>query len=88
VEERRGAAGSSEIISSPGSSARGATEYDGIVKGLAARGVVSAALGKQLQGLGGFRNILVHGYLGIDPDLSTSRHVDEAATYSAEEATS
>ena len=44
-----------------------ATEYEGIVKGLAARGVVSAALGKQLQGLGGFRNILVHGYLGIDP---------------------
>jgi len=45
-----------------------ATEYEGIVTGLAARGVVSAALGKQLHGLGGFRNILVHGYLGIDPE--------------------
>lgn len=45
-----------------------ATEYEGIVQGLAARSVVSAALGKRLQGLGGFRNILVHGYLGIDPE--------------------
>ncbi|HLK12294.1 MAG TPA: DUF86 domain-containing protein [Candidatus Binatia bacterium] len=45
-----------------------ATEYEGIVRSLAARHVVSAALGKQLQGLGGFRNILVHGYLGIDPE--------------------
>ena len=39
-----------------------------ILKGLAARGVVSPALGKRLQGLGGFRNVLVHGYLGIDPE--------------------
>ena len=45
-----------------------ATEYEGIVTGLATRGVLSSALGKQLQGLGGFRNILVHGYLGIDPE--------------------
>jgi uncharacterized protein YutE (UPF0331/DUF86 family) len=45
-----------------------ATEYEGIVRGLAARGVVSPALGKRLQGLGGFRNILVHGYLGIDAE--------------------
>jgi len=45
-----------------------ATEYEGILRGLAARGVVSPALGKRLQGLGGFRNVLVHGYLGIDPE--------------------
>jgi uncharacterized protein YutE (UPF0331/DUF86 family) len=45
-----------------------ATEYEGIVRGLGARGVLSAALGKRLQGLGGFRNILVHGYLGIDAE--------------------
>jgi uncharacterized protein YutE (UPF0331/DUF86 family) len=45
-----------------------ATEYEGIVRGLAARGVLSPALGKRLQGLGGFRNILVHGYLGIDAE--------------------
>lgn len=45
-----------------------ATEYEGIVKGLAARAVVSADLAKRLRGLGGFRNILVHGYLGIDAE--------------------
>lgn len=45
-----------------------ATEYEGIVRGLGARGVLSTALGKRLQGLGGFRNILVHGYLGIDAE--------------------
>jgi uncharacterized protein YutE (UPF0331/DUF86 family) len=45
-----------------------ATEYEAILKGLGARGVLSRALGKRLQGLGGFRNILVHGYLGIDAE--------------------
>ena len=45
-----------------------ATEYEGILKGLGARAVLSPALGKRLQGLGGFRNILVHGYLGIDAE--------------------
>lgn len=45
-----------------------ATEYEGILKGLGGRGVLSPALGKRLQGLGGFRNVLVHGYLGIDPE--------------------
>lgn len=44
-----------------------ATEYEGILKGLGERGVVSSALSDRLRGLGGFRNILVHGYLGIDP---------------------
>lgn len=43
-----------------------ATEYEGIVRGLGARGVVSAELANRLRGLGGFRNILVHGYLTID----------------------
>jgi uncharacterized protein YutE (UPF0331/DUF86 family) len=45
-----------------------ATEYEGIVEGLRARQVLSAALAKRLRGLGGFRNVLVHGYLGIDPE--------------------
>lgn len=45
-----------------------ATEYEGILKGLGARGVLSASLGARLRGLGGFRNILVHGYLGIDAE--------------------
>lgn len=31
-------------------------------------GVLSQELGGRLRGLGGFRNILVHGYLGIDAE--------------------
>ena len=45
-----------------------ATEYEAILSGLGARGVLSPALGKRLRGLGGFRNVLVHGYLSIDPE--------------------
>lgn len=30
--------------------------------------MIDAALREQLKGLGGFRNILVHGYLRVDPD--------------------
>lgn len=45
-----------------------ATEYEGIVRGLVERGVLSGDLGGRLRGLGGFRNVLVHGYLGIDPE--------------------
>jgi uncharacterized protein YutE (UPF0331/DUF86 family) len=43
-----------------------AAEYEGIVRGLGARRVLSTDLAERLRGLGGFRNILVHGYLGID----------------------
>lgn len=43
-----------------------ATEYSGILRGLGERGVLSPVLATRLAGLGGFRNILVHGYLGID----------------------
>lgn len=46
-----------------------AREYEAIVRQLGARGVISDGLARRLQGLGGFRNILVHGYLDIDPDL-------------------
>lgn len=45
-----------------------AAEYESILGGLAERGVLSADLGRRLRGLGGFRNVLVHGYLGIDPE--------------------
>jgi uncharacterized protein YutE (UPF0331/DUF86 family) len=45
-----------------------ATEYEGILHGLGERSILSPDLGRRLRGLGGFRNILVHGYLGIDPE--------------------
>jgi uncharacterized protein YutE (UPF0331/DUF86 family) len=65
---RRKPCSTSVTTSSPGKFGESATEYEGIVKGLGARGVVSDALGRRLHGLGGFRNVLVHGYLGIAPE--------------------
>ncbi len=43
-----------------------AQDYEDILEQLAARGVVGTELRTRLRGLGGFRNILVHGYLRID----------------------
>ena len=45
-----------------------APEYEEILTRLGAHRVLSDDLGGRLRGLGGFRNILVHGYLRIDPD--------------------
>jgi uncharacterized protein YutE (UPF0331/DUF86 family) len=44
-----------------------AREYEEILRRLGQRGVLSPDLTARLEGLGGFRNVLVHGYLGIDP---------------------
>ena len=41
--------------------------YEQILEGLVAEGVISAGLRGELKGLGGFRNVLVHDYLDIDP---------------------
>lgn len=43
-------------------------DYEDIVVQLAAHGVIDERLRNRLKGLGGFRNILVHGYLRVDPD--------------------
>ena len=43
-------------------------DYEDIIAQLAAQGVIDAPLRNRLKGLGGFRNILVHDYLRIDPD--------------------
>jgi len=45
-----------------------AQEYRDIFKRLAERKVVSQSLAERLDGLAGFRNILVHGYLDLDPE--------------------
>lgn len=42
--------------------------YSDIVEQLARQGVLDEALRRRLQGLGGFRNILVHDYLRLDPE--------------------
>jgi uncharacterized protein YutE (UPF0331/DUF86 family) len=45
-----------------------AQDYEDVVAQLGANGVIPATLRERLKGLGGFRNILVHGYLRIDAD--------------------
>lgn len=42
--------------------------YEQILDGLAAEAVLSTAVRAELSGIGGFRNVLLHGYLDIDPD--------------------
>jgi uncharacterized protein YutE (UPF0331/DUF86 family) len=43
-------------------------DYEDIIAQLAAQGVIDEPLRNRLKGLGGFRNVLVHDYLRIDPD--------------------
>jgi uncharacterized protein YutE (UPF0331/DUF86 family) len=43
-------------------------DYEDVVRLLAAHRVISPDLESRMRGLGGFRNILVHGYLEIDPE--------------------
>jgi uncharacterized protein YutE (UPF0331/DUF86 family) len=45
-----------------------AQDYEDIIAQLGAHSVIGASLRDELKGLGGFRNILVHGYLRVDPD--------------------
>ena len=45
-----------------------AQDYEDIITQLGVHNVIGASLREELKGLGGFRNILVHGYLRVDPD--------------------
>jgi uncharacterized protein YutE (UPF0331/DUF86 family) len=45
-----------------------AQDYEDIIAQLGTRHVIEQTLCDRLKGLGGFRNILVHGYLRIDPE--------------------
>lgn len=45
-----------------------ARDYEDVIAHLAARGVIDETLRARLKGIGGFRNVLVHGYLEIDAD--------------------
>ncbi len=46
-----------------------AESYEESLRGLFEKGVISEELYGQIRGLGGFRNILIHRYTGIEPDL-------------------
>ena len=48
-----------------------AEDYEDIIAQLGANGVIAPQTRDRLKGLGGFRNILVHGYLQVDPDRVT-----------------
>jgi uncharacterized protein YutE (UPF0331/DUF86 family) len=43
-------------------------DYEDILEQLGAQRVIDAPLRERLRGLGGFRNVLVHGYLRVDPE--------------------
>jgi len=45
-----------------------AQDYEDIIAKLGAHSVIGVSLREELKGLGGFRNILVHGYLRVDLD--------------------
>lgn len=44
-------------------------DYEDIIKILGTNRVITKKLAERLHGLGGFRNILVHDYMGIDYEL-------------------
>lgn len=63
------------------------TDYEDIIRQLSDRGVLSPDLAARFRGLGGFRNILVHGYLRIDSNRvadALSRAPDDFAHFSSE----
>jgi uncharacterized protein YutE (UPF0331/DUF86 family) len=63
------------------------SDYEDIIKQLSDRGVLSRELSARFRGLGGFRNILVHGYLRIDSDRvadALSRAPDDFSRFSDE----
>lgn len=54
-----------------------AEEYEQILEKLHEKHVLSRELYEELRGLGGFRNILVHGYLNLNPEI-VYRHYKRA----------
>jgi uncharacterized protein YutE (UPF0331/DUF86 family) len=46
-----------------------AEDHEAVIALLARHGVIDPALQQRLAGLGGFRNILVHGYLRLDLEI-------------------
>jgi uncharacterized protein YutE (UPF0331/DUF86 family) len=53
------------LTSQYGTSSEG---YQDIIEQLASQGILDPGLHRRLRGLAGFRNILVHDYLRLDPD--------------------
>jgi uncharacterized protein YutE (UPF0331/DUF86 family) len=50
------------------SAGRDAPDYASAVDRLGELGVLPDAFARRFRGVAGFRNVLVHGYLGVDPE--------------------
>ena len=62
---------------------KSAQDYEDILVQLAVLGVIPASTLDRLKGLGGFRNILVHGYIKVDQE-KVLEHLQEAPVRFAE----
>ena len=60
-----------------------ASDYEDVATQLAACGVIDAELRERFRGLGGFRNLLVHGYLRLDADRVAEVLADAPERFSA-----
>jgi uncharacterized protein YutE (UPF0331/DUF86 family) len=60
-----------------------ARDYEDVLARLAERGVIGPELRERFRGLGGFRNLLVHGYLKLDPDRVAEILADAPERFSA-----
>ncbi|MEK6371952.1 MAG: DUF86 domain-containing protein [Acidobacteriota bacterium] len=56
-------------------------DYEDVIRLLGVHGVVAPEVERRLRGLGGFRNILVHGYLEIDEDRVYGFLQDESRVF-------
>ena len=59
-----------------------AEDYEDILEQLSRQDVISDALRGRLKGLGGFRNILVHDYLRLDPEVVTDKLTSSPVDFS------
>ncbi len=59
-----------------------ARDYEDVITQLAAHTVIDEHSRTRLKGLGGFRNVLVHGYLELDPDRVADHLAKAPAAFS------
>jgi uncharacterized protein YutE (UPF0331/DUF86 family) len=60
-----------------------ARDYEDVLTQLAACGVIDAELRERFRGLGGFRNLLVHGYMRLDSERVAQVLSDAPERFSA-----
>lgn len=60
-----------------------ASDYEDVLTQLARCGVIGPELRERFRGLGGFRNLLVHGYLRLDPNRVAEVLADAPERFSA-----